>query len=53
MERTQKWYYRMGTIFFAIASVYIGCLIFKTYVGWRWVEQLQNILDLNNKGLIL
>ena len=52
----EKMYYRMGrlgSIFFGISSVYIGCLIWKTYVWWRWLESLQHILDLNNEGLML
>jgi hypothetical protein len=53
MEKLQKRYYRLGSIFFGISSVYIGCLIWKTYVWWRWLESLQHILDLNNEGLML
>jgi hypothetical protein len=43
----------MGTVFFGIATVYIFCLIWKTYVWWQWLQSLQNVLDLNNEGLIL
>ena len=53
MDKTQKWYYRMGIAFFGISSVYISCLIWKTYVWWQWLRSLQHILDLNNEGLML
>ena len=49
----EKMYYRMGTLFFTVSTVYICALIWKTYVWWQWLQSLQNILDLNNEGLML
>ena len=49
----KKMSYRLGTVFFAVSIVYICALIWKTYVWWQWLQSLQNVLDLNNKGLIL
>ena len=49
----EKMYYRMGTLFFTVSTVYVCALICKTFVWWQWLNALQNILDLNNEGLIL
>lgn len=52
MDNTKKLFYRTGIAFHVIATFYLSALIWKTYVWWKWLNQLQEALDMNNSGLL-
>ena len=52
-DNQTKFFDKMGTLFFVVSTIYIFALIWKTYVWWQWINSLQNVLDINNKGLTI
>ena len=49
----RKLYYRFGALFFALASSYFMILIWKSYVWWKWLNQLQRTIDSAGGGVVI
>ena len=40
-----KWFYRMGTAFFSMATIYLFILCYKAWVWWTWLHRLSDTFD--------
>jgi len=49
----KKLFHSLGSLFFLMASVYMGVLIWKSYVWAKWLHQLNDVLQHSSGGPLI
>jgi len=40
-----KWFYRMGTVFFSMATIYLMILCVKAWIWAKWIHRLSDTFN--------